>query len=332
VATFAKVELARRARSKKSLEVWSDGGGIRGILFTYSGGDAIMHGIQFGHSPQSITFAPGEKVLAATLWGNGRAEVLGHIYLKTDKQEFDVGMEKPNGGYQLAVGGGLLLGAYGASGTYINGLALLFLSKEISSATISGVKFDSDPAGTSDNIAPSYLVQSTFGNPPGSQGSVSFTMSGSESVSQSTTWEQSTTSKFGGNLEIKVGAKAFGIGGETTAGFNWSVAHTGSNGATTTDTITITQSIGPISIAPGYGKACKIFAQKGNGTFPYTSTVTLNLKDGGSIQYQEHGKLVSVQYSHAIASCVDANNFKDWDTTTNNPPPSVKIVRTGNNH
>lgn len=310
------------------LDVWSDDGGVQGIAFHWSGGQAMTHGTQPG-SIQSITFAAGEKITEARLWGDGTGVRLGHIFLKTDKgQVFDVGKSKPNDGYQIEVGSGLLLGAYGAEGSSIDSMAWLFLGPKISSVSIGSIKFDSDPTGTSDNIAPSYLIQSTMGNPSGSHGNVSFTVSGSEAVAQSTSWEQSTTGTFGMSLTVEVEAEPFGIGAKITGGVEWSVAHTSSKTTTTTDTITITQSAGPISIAPGFGKACKIFAQKGTGTFPYSSTVTLNLEGGSTLSYQEPGKLVSVQYSQAYASCVDANNPIDWTSTTSNPPPGVQIVGT----
>lgn len=235
-------------------------------------------------------------------------------------------MSKPNKGYDVAVDGGLLLGASGASGEYIDRLALLFLSPQISSVSIGGIKFDSDPTGTSDNMVPSYLIRSTMGNPSGSNGNVSFTISGSEEVTQSTSWQQSSTNTFGGSLEIEISAQVAGIGPKITGGFEWSLSDTTSQTTTTSDKITLIQTAGPISIAPGHGKACKIFAQKGNGNFPYTSTVTLKLDNGGSISYQEKGRLLSVQYSQVQTSCVDANNPKDWDSTTDHPPAGVHIV------
>lgn len=323
---FCENRIASSGEIITGLDVWSDNSGIQGIAFRWSGGQASMHGTQPGNV-QSITFAPGEKVVEARLWGDGEGKRLGHISLSTDKQQvFDVGKKKPNDGYQIEVGSGLLLGAYGAQGSSIDSLAFLFLAPKISSVSIGAIKFDSDPTGTSDNIAPSYLIQSTMGNPAGSHGNVSFTISGSEAVAQSTSWEQSTTGTFGMSLSVEVAAEPFGIGAKITGGVEWSVSHTSSKTTTTTDTITITQSAGPISIAPGFGKSCKIFAQKGTGTFPYSSTVTLKLDDGSTLNYQEPGKLVSVQYSQAYASCVDSNNPIDWTSTTNNPPSGVQIV------
>ncbi|KAL8659876.1 MAG: hypothetical protein Q9202_006921 [Teloschistes flavicans] len=310
------------------LEVWFDKKGVKGILFTYSGGQVSMRGSQIGDN-KAIKFAPGEQVLAATLWGDGKGRRLGHIYLKTDKQEFDVGMEKQNNGYQINVGGGLLVGVTGATADYIARLAFLFLSPKVVSVRVSDMKIDSDPTGSSDNLEPSYLIRSSMGNPSGSNGSVSFKVTGSEKVTQSTTWEQSSTATFGGSISIEISGQIAGIGTKATTGFEWSFSDTSSQSTQISDEVTLAQEIGPIVIAPGHGKACQIFAQKGNGNFAYTSTVTLNLSNRQSIQYQENGNLVSVQYSQVQASCDDANDPKDWSSTTNNPPAGVQIVGKG---
>ena len=325
---FCESRLQATGEIITALEVWSDKKGITGILFTYSSNDTAMQGYQTGNS-QSMTLAPGELVTTATLWGDGVGTHLGHIYLKTDKQEFDTGMDKKNNGYPISTGGGLLLGGSGAVGkTYVTSLAFLFLNSQIDSVTIGSIKFDQDPTGSSTNIEPSYLLQSTMGNPAGSHGNVSFTISGSQAVTQSTTWEQSTTGTFGASYTVTVDAAPLGIGASASGSYTWSVAHTSSKTTSTSDTITLTQSAGPIPIAPGYGKDCTIVAQKGTGNFPYSSTVVVNLVGGGSFSYQEKGQLDSVQYSTAVASCQDENDPKAWTSTTDNPPQGVNVVGT----
>ena len=168
-----------------------------------------------------------------------------------------------------------------------------------------------------------------MGNPAGSHGNVSFTISGSQAVTQTTTYEQSTTGTFGASYTVTVDAAPLGIGGSASAGYEWSVSHTTSTTTTTSNTITLTQSAGPISIAPGHGKACQIVAQKGTGNFPYTSTVNVKLVGGGSFSYQEKGQLDSVQYSTVDASCKDEDNVQAWTSTTDNPPQGVNVVGKG---
>ena len=77
------------------MEVWSSDDGISGISFTYSGGTSKTYGNQGNDKSNILKLAEGVLVTSARLWGNGKGEHLGHVYIKTGKQEFDVGMPKP---------------------------------------------------------------------------------------------------------------------------------------------------------------------------------------------------------------------------------------------
>ncbi|KAL8630092.1 hypothetical protein Q9189_004228 [Teloschistes chrysophthalmus] len=309
--------------------IWTTAGLYADVLMVGGSGHAghaSMQGSQTGDTSQEIKFTPEERVLVTTLWHDGKFRKLGHIYLKTDRQEFDVGMKKPKHGYQIDVGSGLLVGALGVTSDYIVDLSFLFLSCKIESVSISDIKFVSDPRGTSVNLAPSYLIRSTMGNPSGSADNVSFSVTGTEKVMQSTTWLQSSTESLGGSIEVQVSSTILGVGTSVTGGFTWTDSDTSSQSTLISDEVTLTLTAGPFSIAPGHGKACQMFAQKGDGSFPYTSTVTLNLDDGQKIPYQEDGKLLSVQYSKVQAICTDANDPKDWNEFNEVNIPAYAIL------
>ena len=326
---FCDVRFGTSGEVVSELEVWSSKKGITGVLVTYSSGKSFMHGDQGKDQPQTMTLGTGELVSSARLWGNGRGQHLGHIYIKTNKQEFDVGMEKPNDGYEISVGGGLLVGVKGLTGKdYIQNLGLIFLEAKIEKVEIGDVKFDEDPTGTSIDIAPVYLIRSTFGNPAGSTGNVTFSVTGSNEVTQSTTWEQSSMTSYGASLSVEVEAKPFGIGTKTTGGVEWSHQNSNSKGGSKSEKVTISNTAGPMSLKPGQGKSCKIFAQKGEGDFPYTSTVRMTLEGGREVSFEEKGVLKSVQYSEATASCSNANNSTQWSGTPENPPKGVTILST----
>ena len=311
------------------VSVWSDKKGIRGIQFTFSGGSSSMQGEQGEGSAQNLNLKAGELISTARLWGNGRGQHLGHIYLKTSGgQEFDVGMKKPNDGYDIDVGGGLLLGGTGRThDNFINEMALIFLRSKIEGATISEIQFDpdKDPTGSSKNIRPVFLFDNTFGNPPDNDGEVPFTIDASQEVTQETHWEQSSTSSFGMSGSVEVEGKILGIGASATTGYEWSAESGSTEGGSQSETFELKSSLGPIVLKPGQGKTCRIVAQKGEGDFPYTSTVTLHLEGGGEAKYQESGKLKTVQYADAKGSCTDADQPIVWDATTDNPPKGVTV-------
>ncbi|KAL9576974.1 MAG: hypothetical protein Q9212_006677 [Teloschistes hypoglaucus] len=262
---FCESRIETSGEVVSGLGVWWDKNGIKGILFTFSGGD-------------------------------------------------------------IDVGSGILVGAHGASSEYVVHLAFLFLSSEVASVSIGDIKFVSNPEDTSVNLAPSYLIRSTMGNPSGSADNVSFTVTGTGKVMQSTTWIQSSPDTFGGSINVEVSSAILGVGMKVTGGFEWTTSDTSSQSTMISDEVTLTLTAGPFSIPPGHGKACQIFAQKGEGSFPYTSRVALNLDDGGNVEYPETGKLLSVQYSKVQALCVDANDPKDWNVDPDNPPPGVSVI------
>ena len=124
---------------------------------------------------------------------------------------------------------------------------------------------------------------------------------------------------FDTSASVEMHAAPLGIGANVIGGNEWNVAHTDSNGATNGDTIEITLSAGPVSIAPGYGKGCKIFAPKEISDFPYTSTVAINLVGGGAVSFKEKGALKNIQYSKTVTSLgIDAINLIDRDLNTDN--------------
>ena len=326
-SSFCETSIKTSGEIIKSLQVWYDSSGIRGILFTLTKGKSKMHGNGGSGESKTITFAPGELVSYAKLWGNGKGEHLGHIYLKTDKQEFDVGMTADFKGYEINVGGGLLLGAAGQEdgGDFVKGLAWIFLDKKIDRIDIGDIHYTDDPSGTSKNIVADSILEHTFGNPKGSTGNVTFAFTGEKTVTKTTTWEQSTKGTFGMSLSVEWSGEVFGIGAKVTGGFEWSVEHSTSSGGSESTATKVGDTI-TVSIAPGYGKKCKIVTQHGEGDFDYTSVVKMKLEGGGEFSYSEKGTLKSVQYSDAKGSCVDANNPIDWDGTPDNPPVGIKLL------
>ena len=135
--------------------------------------------------------------------------------------------------------------------------------------------------------------------------------------------------RYGASVSVEMEAKAFGIGMKTAASAEWSHKDINSNGGSKSEKVTISNTAGPVSLKPGQGKSCKNLVQRGEGDFPYTSTVRMTLEAWREISFEEKGILKSVQYSEATASCADANNSTQWNGTPANPPKGVKVLSTG---
>ena len=121
-------------------------------------------------------------------------------------------------------------------------------------------------------------------------------------------------------------AKVLGVGVSGTAGYEWQVGLDWNEGGSKSEEVSITHTLGPITLRPGQGRSCKILVHQGEGDFPYTSTVTHHLEGGSVVQYQEPGTLKTVQYSEAIGSCADADQPIAWDLDANYPPKDMNMT------
>lgn len=293
-----------------AVQAWTDGTRIRGVQFTYSNGDVSpMHG-SIDKTTQTLTMVPGERIVNAYLMGNGIGTELGYISLTTDKgQSLGIGNnDKSHQQYPLNVGGGVILGAFGNQGSDIDSMGLLFLKSRVMSVAIGNMKFDSDPTGTSTNMQAASLAVSHYQVAKGVSGNDTWLFSGSQLETQTSTYEQSTTGTFGASMTVELSAEVLGIGAKTTAGYSWSVSHETSSTTTNTETKTLQWSQGG-SLKAGTGVKCTAYAEKGSGSFPYTSTVTLNLEDKSTWTYDEPGVLTNVVFTDAYIQVEEEDNY-----------------------
>lgn len=282
---------------------WTDGVRIRGIQFTYDDGTvSVMHG-STDNTKSSLKLAAGEHITSCTLWGDGNGSRLGHINMQTDKgQTLDLGRDiRGEKAYDINVGGGVLLGAYGLQGDDIDSMGLLFLSAKVDSITIGNIVYDSDPTGTSTNMESTGLATSHYSAEAGSQNGTTWSFTGSQLETITNTYTQSTTGTFGESASVEFSAEPLGVGSKITGGYEWSVSHETTSSQTTTEAKTLTWNQAG-TLKPGTGVTVTASAEKGTGNFPYTSTVTMKLVGGQTIVYTEKGVLTNVAFSDATIS------------------------------
>lgn len=302
------------------LEAWTDNDKITGVRATYSGGavSQIFGRINSGQSGSiTVDYSKGEKFTTVVSYGNGIGTRLGHMYLETSGgQKLDIG--KNTDGitpYSMNVGGGILLGLIGSYGDEINAMGYLFISSTVQSVSVGQMTFDPDPSGTNTSLSPLVLSNQHYYNDrtPGS-GNVTWNFSGQQTETQSNTYTQSSTTTFGGSIQVEVSAELFGIGGKVTTGFTWESSQTTESASSTTSSVMLTWGETG-SLQPGQGVDCTAYVQKGQGNFAYTSHVTMLLVDGTTYSYVEKGRLNNVAISEAYIS------VKEDDSQ--NAPPGV---------
>lgn len=133
----------------KGMQAWGDGHRLTGIQFTYSDNtQSDVFGKTYG-DPQGISWDPtAESVKSFNIMGPYHEDGVGRIMLTTTGgQSYSFGGD--TGDYQgksVNVGSGVILGAVGACGDWLDNLGLVFLSDSVQRITITDVEFDEDVA------------------------------------------------------------------------------------------------------------------------------------------------------------------------------------------
>lgn len=136
---------------------------LRGIRLTYTNGNRSRQIGRAENNHTQLTFQPGEIVVKASLWGNGRGTRTGRIRFTTNRgQTLDVGRNTSGQTeYPMDVGSGILVGFAGRDGHDIDALSFIFLLHGFE-ALVSDVRYTQPPRN--DLIKPTILSQVTFRN------------------------------------------------------------------------------------------------------------------------------------------------------------------------
>ena len=124
----------------KGVEVWGSSSTVDGIQFTYSD-DSLspMFGKQYNDRSARLNWDPATDTISQLkLWGNGRGEYLGRIYMRL-KSGGELNAGKETGSqtvYEKPADAGIMLGAFGSQGDNIDSLGVLFLKSKVVSGSI----------------------------------------------------------------------------------------------------------------------------------------------------------------------------------------------------
>lgn len=201
--------------------------------------------------------------------------------MKTSKgQTLEGGKDKNPNEYDINVGSGILLGMVGAwgvgkPGKDITNIAFLFLRSKVKAISVSKMKFEKDPSGTTDGITAMSMVDETVGNTKGSKGDMTVSASISQTSQETTTYEQQTQSTFGMSAELSMDVAEIGFGASIST--EWSTSNTKSTSWSKSEPVTLASQIQK-TIKPGEGTRCHIAAKKGVNDFPYTCDVLQRLR------------------------------------------------------
>jgi len=290
----------------KSIDVWYNDATLRGIQVSYA--DDSRSPI-FGSAAdqfKSITLQPGELVTSLTLWGNGVGTRCGRILLTTNGgQMFDAGKNTDGQtSYPMDVGSGYLFGFCGRSDSDIDLLGAIFLTSPIVSVSVTDIQYTPSLSGLSSGISQVALDQAHFSNPVSAASPKDWQFSGNTTRTTSTTFTQSSSTMFGGSVNVEVSGEVFGVGAKASAGFEWQTTSTVEQSNTLSNEQSLQWGLSG-TLQPGQGISCTAYCQLGQGQTRYTGNVTVTLANGYTNSYQETGIFRNVIYSNVQVSTQD---------------------------
>ena len=136
------------------LELWATPWQVKGLRFTYS--DTTKSNI-FGKNTDddgnvlptsdSITWAVGDTIKSMTIGPNwvSPPDALGIFHMEVSNgQKIDYAGTYTGSPKPVDVGSGIMLGASGGAGAFIDGAQFMFLADTVGQAEITAIQFDED--------------------------------------------------------------------------------------------------------------------------------------------------------------------------------------------
>lgn len=280
----------------KRLRIYSGYWQIKAVRIWLSG-DGEDEYQQFG-DPEDTSYAEfkfedGERVTSMSLWGNGAGSRAGWISFETDKnRSFSYGM---NGWprkeeYPVDVGSGILVGAIYNAGSDIDAHGYYFLSSSITSTQVANVTYPTLEWDSS-QIAP--ITLDAYDQTNTSSDPISWSFSGSRTVSRTNSWTLSLESSFDVQLSIEAGVPEVAKVGTT---FGWKLGVVTTHQSSEESSHQLSWSIGG-TLQPNRSIHLVALTRQGNLSIPYSSTILVTLKNGASFSFPLSGTYTGLSYT-----------------------------------
>ncbi|CAI6341644.1 unnamed protein product [Periconia digitata] len=305
------------------IEAWASEFQTKAIQLSYSDGskgpihgDAQNTGEKNGvwYSHESAGWKQSDPVKSVSLGANkyGNGDGVGVVRMETGGGSVNVRSDVGTfmGEPQL-VSSGILIGATGSSGTWLDSLSLMFLKSTVGKAEIVEIKFPQtlDELNNKQEGVEEITVKTAQYKNSGEEGSgdQDFTFENTVTQETSTSIQQTEATTFGAEVSVSasasVGVPIFAqatIETKVSAGFeNTKVSTTGET-KKSADSLKFSQKG---VIPPGKGAECTATAQRGTYESDYTSKVRITLDGGQEFFLTQTGHAKSVGFSDAQTEC-----------------------------
>ncbi|KAF2792567.1 hypothetical protein K505DRAFT_418383 [Melanomma pulvis-pyrius CBS 109.77] len=303
------------------VEVWADKGSVRAVQFYYSDGtNSQQWGKVDGDKHARLDWDPAvDGISQIKTWGNGRAQYLGRVFIRTKKgAELDVGKDTSGQDtFETNVASGIMLGAFGSCGDRIDNMGFLFLKSKIEKITIDDVVFSETPEMLNARMEGLETVILDYADHTNANTAATETFTFGKTDTKSTTksFSNTATNSFGWSTATELSGKILDLGASSTTTLKYDYSKATTEESSTTNTVMLTYSVATV-LAPGQRTFCRATAMSGTYKGDYTSTVNIWLEDGTTFGFEQEGTMEQVNWSKASSVCQD-NDF----------PPEKRAVK-----
>ncbi|PVI00290.1 hypothetical protein DM02DRAFT_728712 [Periconia macrospinosa] len=312
-----------QGKTVTGIEVWATASHFKAIQISYSDGtkgpirgDALNTEDKDGNwlAHKYISWKQSDPVRSVSLGSNilNNNDGLGVVKMEVGGQTLDAksNVGTFNGDPQL-VSSGILIGAFGSSGGFVESFGLMFLKTTVGKAEIVEIKIPQnlEELNKKQEGVEEFTVKTAQYKNSGKEGSgdQTFTFKSTTTYETSTSLQQANSHTFGAEVSISasasVGIPIFAQASiETTAstGFeNTEVSQMGSTKKSADSLVFGQEGVLP----PGKGAECKATAQRGTYDSDYSSRVRITLDGGQQFFLDQPGHVRTVGFSDAQVDC-----------------------------
>ncbi|KAF1997078.1 hypothetical protein P154DRAFT_565573 [Amniculicola lignicola CBS 123094] len=293
-------------------EAWANSKNVRAFQLYYSdGSNSRLYGKIDGDKHARIDWDPAvDSISQIRTWGNGRAESLGRVQIRTKAgKELDVGKDT-NGQdtFETEIGTGIMMGAFGGSGDYIDRLGFSMLRGKIDKISIDDVVFDEDPEALNARMEGLKTVTLDYADHTNDhpEANETFSFGKTETRTASKKFSSTASHTFGWSNAIELSGKILDLGASSTTTLKYEYSKATTEESTTETSVTLTYTVAT-ALKPGQRVFCRATAMYGEYDGDYASTVNIWLEDGFTFGFKSGGNMKQIQWSDASSVCQDTD-------------------------
>ncbi|KAK7188057.1 hypothetical protein PSPO01_05751 [Paraphaeosphaeria sporulosa] len=292
---------------------------VRGIRLTFSDGwVSPIRGSTTGDITEQGVIewdGPVAKINRANNWDGYGGDAVGRIWIDAGGKSLNVGSDTGSyGGEPVELHTGVLLGAHGRSGDFLDTLEWMLMSADIIDSEVTQFKFPPETANLEEwnekqkgmeNISLDDLYYSNDSPAGSSNQTFEFSKGVEKTVSKTVTDQDSHA--FGVSIGFKISAEIdvpllAKVTAETSTSYSYTYTKTHSESISTSDKMPITYKQSG-TLAPGQAMHCTALTSSGTFSSDFTAVTRITLGDGKTFDIEQPHHYESVGWTNAQSSC-----------------------------